>query len=263
MTNAAAAAKNPTLEKLARVGHAMNGVLHILIGVLAIFVALGSGQGSADQSGALGTVASNPAGVVLLWIMALGLFALGLWQIASAVLARESDSKERWKTRLKEGGKAVAYLAIAFTALRFALGSGTSSSGQTQSFTATLLQAPGGVVLVVLVGLGVAAVGAYFVYSGATERFTREIRVPSGTAGRTAVRLGRIGYIAKGVALVVVGLLFVWAALTADPSRATGLDGALHAIVSLPFGVALLVLVGLGFIAYGAYCFVRAKNAKL
>jgi MFS family permease len=263
MTNAAAAAKNPVLATLARVGYAMSGVLHILIGVLAIAIAVGSGQGSADQSGALGAVASNPAGIVLLWVMALGLFALALWELASAALARESDTKERWKTRLKNVGKAAAYIAVGVTALSFALGSGNSSGQQTQSFTATLLQAPGGVVLVVLVGLGIVAVGGYFIYKGARKRFTEDLRMPSGTAGQTTVRLGMVGYIAKGAALLVVGILFCVAAVTSDPSQASGLDGAVRTIASLPFGAVLLVFVGLGFIAYGLYCFVRAKNARL
>jgi hypothetical protein len=58
-------------------------------------------------------------------------------------------------------------------------------------------------------------------------------------------------------------VLFVVAAVTADSSKATGLDGALKSLASLPFGQVLLVLVGLGFIAYGAYSVARARLAKL
>jgi hypothetical protein len=56
-----------------------------------------------------------------------------------------------------------------------------------------------------------------------------------------------------------VGALLLWAAITFDPSKARGLDGAMHAILDLPFGQILLTLVALGIAAFGAYLFVRAR----
>ena len=67
----------------------------------------------------------------------------------------------------------------------------------------------------------------------------------------------------KGVALAIVGVLFVTAAATANPSKATGLDGALHTLRDQPAGVALLVIVALGFIAYGIYSFARARYGRI
>jgi len=61
----------------------------------------------------------------------------------------------------------------------------------------------------------------------------------------------------------VVGILVIVAGFTLDPSQSTGLDGALRSLAELPFGVAILVLVGLGLIAYGVYCFFRARFARL
>jgi len=113
------------------------------------------------------------------------------------------------------------------------------------------------------VGVGVIAVGIYFAYKGATKGFQDDIRVPSGSLGRGITALGVAGYIAKGVALVAVGVLFVVGAVTADPSRATGLDGALQSLAELPAGVAVLAITGLGLIAYGLYCGARARYAKL
>jgi hypothetical protein len=47
--------------------------------------------------------------------------------------------------------------------------------------------------------------------------------------------------------------------VTFDPSKARGLDGALRAILDLPFGRILLTLVALGIAAFGAFCLVRAR----
>ena len=261
----AAQSKNsPVLSVLARTGYAVNGILHILIGGIAIGVASGAGAGSgADQSGALGALAAAPGGVFVLWVIVVGLAALGIWQLLSAALVREPDATKRAAHIAGELGKAVAYLAIAATALTFALGGSSNSASSTKSFSATLLASPGGVFLLVVIGLGVLAIGVVFVVRGVRQSFTKHIRVPAGTAGKAVVALGVVGYAAKGIAVGVVGILFIVAALTADPSRATGLDGALKALLGLPFGGAILVAVGVGVIAYGLYCFARARLAKL
>jgi hypothetical protein len=232
-----------------------------VIGVIALGVAFGGG-GEADQGGALGQFASRPGGVFLLWLIVVGLWGLGLFQLLEAALVRGAD-KEAWAERVKEGGKGVAYLAVGVTAFTFARGSSSDSSGQTQTLSARLLAAPGGVAVLVVVALGIVAIGAYFVVKGVKQRFRDDLAVPSGVAGRGTVALGVTGYVAKGVALAVVGALFAVAAVTSDPSEATGLDGALKALAALPFGMVVLTAVALGLMAYGAYCVVRARRARL
>ena len=254
-------ANSPVLRGLARAGYAVNGILHLLIGFIAVGVAFGGG-GEADQGGALGELASKPGGVALLWVMAIGLFGLGLFQVVVALLVRGSD-KDAWADRAKEGGKGIAYIAVGSTALTYAMGGSTDSSGQTQGLSAQLLSSPGGVVLLLVLAAAVIAIGVYFVVKGAKKKFTEDISVPAGNTGRTIIGTGMTGYIAKGVAVAIVGVLFAVAAFTADPEKATGLDGALTSLASLPFGQIILVVVALGFVAYAVYCFLRARYAKL
>jgi hypothetical protein len=45
--------------------------------------------------------------------------------------------------------------------------------------------------------------------------------------------------------------------------EASGLDGALRSLRDQPFGTVLLVLMALGFAAYGIYSFARARYAKV
>jgi len=246
----------------ARAGYAVAGLLHILIGVLAISVATG-GAADADQTGALAAIAQNPAGAFLLWVVVIGLFALGLWQILEAATVQESDPKKRTGARLKEAGKAVAYLAIAITALRYAMGGGGSSEQSTENATAGLLGSPWGIALLLIVAVAAIAIGAAFIWSGIKKKFLDNIVPLSGTARRVTEILGQVGYIAKGIAVVVIGILFAAAVFTADPNRAGGLDGALKALAALPFGVVILIVIGLGFIAYGIFFFVRAWRPKL
>jgi hypothetical protein len=256
-------AKNSTvLTLLARTGYAVNGILHLLIGGIAIGLATGVG-GQADQTGALSALAAAPGGVFVLWLIVVGLASLGVWQVLQAFLIRHPDAKKRVAHTAGELVKGLAYLAIAATAFTFARGGSSNATSSTADFTAKLLSTPGGVFLLVLLGLVIAGVGVFFVVRGVRKSFTESIRVPSGPAGTAVVTLGVVGYVAKGIAIAVVGVLFVVAAVTADPAKATGLDGALRSLLALPFGPVILIAVGVGLIAYALYCFARARLARL
>jgi hypothetical protein len=222
---------NHAFQLAARAGFAVNGVIHLVIAGIAVSVAAGSG-GEADQGGALAQVASAPLGSAILWFIAAGLAALGLFQLVEVVLIR-GTGKDAWADRAKEGGKGVAYLAIGASAATYAAGGSSDSSGQTQSLSAQLLSTPGGVVLLVVLGLAVAAIGVYFVVKGARKKFRDDIAPPAGTATKAATAM--------------------------YPSEATGLDGALKSLAELPFGTVVLAVVAFGLAAFGLYCFIRAR----
>ena len=262
-STASTAQRSRTFRTMARVGYVVLGLVHLIIGAIAISVAVGAGGGEADQGGAMEQISRVPFGTVVLWVIVLGLAALGAWQIAEAFLEHDPDTKKKWGRRVKEVGTALAYFAIAATALVYALGGTSDSSESTQSFSATLLSSPGGVVLLVLVGLVILGVGVAFVVRGIRKDFEKQLSLPAGRAGDAVRVLGMVGYVAKGVAVAVVGVLFVVAAVTHDPEKAGGLDAALKSLSALPFGQVILWLVGAGLVVYGVYCFARARYARL
>jgi hypothetical protein len=257
---ASKAADHPALEAAARVGYATSGLLHLLIGWITLQVAFGGGGKNADQSGALASLASNGAGKATLWVGVVGFLGLALWQVADAIVGHPGDDKDAWGGRAKAIGKAVVYLALAWSAFNFARGKASNSRSQSIDFTAKLLEKPGGRALVVIVGLAVIGVGIYHVYKGAKKKFLQDLKDHPGT---WATRAGRVGYIAKGIALVIVGILFVAAGVHKQAAEATGLDGALKSLRDQPFGTALLVVMAVGFAAFGLYSFSRAKHARV
>jgi hypothetical protein len=88
-------------------------------------------------------------------------------------------------------------------------------------------------------------------------RYDMEDRPP-----RWAVRLGTIGWVAKGAVLLVVSGLFWFTALTNDPARAGSSDAALRTLRAQPFGGELLALVAAGFASFGVFCFVWSRHAR-
>lgn len=73
---------HPWLERLARVGLMAYALMHVMIGWLAFTVAwrITPDAADADQAGALSTVGQSPGGLVLLWVVGLGLLGLAVWQ---------------------------------------------------------------------------------------------------------------------------------------------------------------------------------------
>ncbi|MCT2264583.1 DUF1206 domain-containing protein [Dietzia cinnamea] len=256
---ARSAVDHPALEWLARAGFVMNGVVHLLIGWIAVRIALGSGGGEASNSGALAQIAAAPGGRVMLWAGAVAFLALGLWQVVEMLLGSEEPSD-----RLKAGAKAAVYVALGLTTARFASGGGGSDSETASDATAGLLGSGAGKVVLVVVGLVLLGVGAYHVYKGATAKFVEDLeRTGRGEVGRAVVIAGRVGYVAKGVALAILGGLVIAAVVTADPEKAGGLDAALRTVGEQPFGQVLLVLTGAGIALFGVYSIARARFARM
>ena len=261
------AGESDGLENLARVGLLAYGLVHLLVAWLALQLAWGSGGGEADQSGAMATLAQSSLGKPLLWIVAIGLIALAVWQAAEVLRWRfgwsasgEAKKKALWKT-VTSIAKAAVYVALAITALRFAVGSGHSSAQSQQETTAGVFGWPGGRWLVGIAALVLIGVGAQHVYKGVKKTFLKQIDLAEAAPKTTRLitRLGQVGFPAKGVALALVGGLLGYAAITFDPSKARGLDGAMRAILDAPFGEVLLTLVALGIVAFGAFLFARAR----
>lgn len=256
------AERSRPFQLLARAGFAASGLVHLLIGLIAVRLAFGDG-GDADQSGAVRELAANPLGAAVLWVLVVALGALGLWQLVQTATVRADGAGERWAKRALEAGKAVVFLALGGLALTVALGGRVDSEDAAESWSARLLDAPGGAFLLAAVGVGVGAGGIVFVVIGMRRSFREQLRVPSGATGRAIVGLGVAGYVAKGAALVIVGVLLVVASATGDAETAGGIDGALKALLALPWGGALVAVAGVGILAYGVFLFARARYARL
>jgi len=253
--------QNTALQTLARAGHAINGVLHLLIAWVIIQVAWqGSAGGTgADQNGALQQLADNSVGKALLWVGFVGFLALAIWEFLQATISAGRDAE--WTDRAKAAGKGIMHVVLAIACVRFATGGGdSSSSGQSQDTAKTIMEQPGGRILLVIVGLVVIGIGGYHVYKGATKRFLEEL---AGRPGESATKVGMAGYIGKGIALALIGGLFALAGFRGQSGEARGLDGAVRQLRDAPAGPYLLTLIALGIAAYGIFSFVRARQDDL
>jgi hypothetical protein len=257
------AANSEWLDYSIRIGLVTYGVVHLLIAFIALELAFGqSGGQSANQKGALAELARQPFGKALVWIIAIGMFLLVLWRALDAAFGHnEKDGADKIRARAVSAGKGLIYAVLGITAVKIATGS-QSSGGGSKSTTATVMNWPGGQLIVILLGLAIVGYGGYMAWRGWTEKFKEHLDAEgkSGDSGRAYILFGRIGYISKGISIALVGALFVYAGATHDPKKSGGMDQALHTLLQQPFGQFLLILIALGIGCYGLFCFARARH---
>jgi len=261
---AEAASNSRVLDVVARWGFAVMALLHVAIGAIAVALVLGA-PGQAEPTGAIEQLAANPWGPAVMWSGAVGCAGLALWQLSEATLrARHLPRGERLGKLVSSGFLAIAYGSVGFTFASFAVGVRSDSGDSTAAFSQALMNRPLGAPLLIGLGLTVSGIGVYFVVKGLGKKFKEELRHFEGThRGHLVSGLGVAGHVAKGLALILTGLLFVIAAATNDPGSSTGLDGSLKALQHHPFGPYLLLAIGAGFIAYGLFALIRARFGRM
>lgn len=254
---------SPAYKLLVRAGLVAYGIVHLVVAWLAGRLALGVRRGGeeASNTGALRSLAEAPLGAVLLWVVAVGFFALVVWQLISALIGfREFDGFKRVRRRLASAFRTLLYGYLGVAAARIAAGPEVDEGETAQeSISQGLLGLPFGQVLVALVGAAVVGYGVTQVVRAFTQSFNDELDT---TLTGVPLRLTQAGFIGKGIAVGIVGGLFLWAALDADAQKAGGLDKALQQVLRQPFGTWLLVALAVGIGAYGLYCFFWARHPK-
>jgi hypothetical protein len=256
------AEQSDALDYAVRIGLVAYGIVHLLIGWLAVQLAFGDHSKSASAKGALSELAQQPFGEVLVWAVAVGLYFLVVWRVLEAAFGhRDVEGTDRTRKRVASGLKAAIYAALAVTATRVAVGD-AGSSGGSKTMTAKLMDLPAGQWIVVAVGLAIIGYAATYAWRGWKEKFAEHLDTEGklGYSGAGYLLLGKVGHIAKGIAFAIVGGLFVYAGITHESGKSGGLDVALQKVLQQPFGQVLLVAIGVGIACYGLFCFARARH---
>ncbi|GAA3243700.1 DUF1206 domain-containing protein [Pseudonocardia petroleophila] len=250
------------LRSVGRVGLVSYGLVHVLVAALAVQVAFGDRE-RADKKGALAAVAATGPGLVLLWVVTVGLVALVVWQLAEAVLGHRGSPPRQRALRIAINlAEAGLFGVLAWSAGSTAAKGGAPSTGP--SFTSVVLGWPGGPWLVGIAGAGVVVGSAYAVRRGVQHTFLRELDLRGVGLRRSTLvtRVGQVGWTALGVAYGVPGVLIVIAAVRYDPAAPTTLDAGLQALADEPYGPPLLVLLALGLVAFGVHCLFDARYRR-
>lgn len=248
---------------LARAGLVARGVMYVLIGIIAVQIALTGSRQQADRTGAVRLVAHTPFGSVLLWLLVAGFAGMTLWRLSESIWGASGPDGQKASTRLASLARAALYGVITYGILEYALGIGQPASSDTQSrdLTAAALHHPGGQEIVGIAGGVFVIAGLVTMYRAVRRSFLKDLTMATARpATRQAVtRLGQFGGIARGFVFGTVGVFLIVAAWDVSPRKAKGLDSALRALAHTPLGPWLLAVVAIGLVTFGVYSWCEAR----
>lgn len=257
------AGRSTALDVAVRIGLGAYGFVHLLIAWVTLRLAFGGSSGKATGKGAMAQLADDVLGQLTLGAVALCFAALVVWQLlAGAVGYRDRDGLMRHLMRAGAVARAVTYGYLGVSSARLALEGRSASGGSPDSTTAKLMSAPAGQLLVGAVGLVAVGIGVGLVVFGLGKHFLGQLDEGARHQDRRIpiVVLGQVGYVVKGLAFVVIGVLLGWAAYTHDPDKSGGLDAALHELLGQTLGTVAVVVVGAGLGAFGLYLMARSRH---
>jgi hypothetical protein len=258
----------PWIENLARCGYAARGVVFLVIGILAVQAARGTGGQATDPQGVLFKISQQSFGQVMLFLLGVGLLGYALWRLVTALWDSENEGRDM-KGLAKRIGYALSgfvYGGLALTAFQLARGSQARNGNSEQyQWTARVLAQPLGTWVIVLAGLIVIGVALSTLYKSYSAKFLKHLNTGSmSSVEKTWVtRTGRAGYAARGVVFILIGWFLIRAGLQSDPSKTGGVDQALTTLAHQPHGPWLLGIVATGLIAYGLYSFCEAYYRRV
>jgi Domain of Unknown Function (DUF1206) len=257
------ASGSPAATFMARAGLTARGVIYMLVGWVALLVALGQSSREADQEGALQLLAGKSYGLVSLWLLGIGFAAYALWRLREAAFGVTGEPPGAGP-RLRSLARTVIYAGLAYLAFEVISGTGRSQSRRQQDMTATAMQHPAGRWAVAIAGLIVVICGLVLVVEGARRKFMKYLRTAqmSVRTRRVVELLGMTGTIARGLVFALAGVLVIDAAVTHKASESGGIDKALLTLRNQPFGEFLMILAALGLVVFGVYglCEARWRN---
>jgi hypothetical protein len=254
------AATGTASHSIARVGLVARGVIYLLIGWVALMLALGKDNKEADQRGALQVLAGKPHGSLLLWLVAGGLAAYALWRISEAAFGVTGEG-DGAGARLKSLFRGLIYGFFAVMTVGVIHGAQGSQTKQQQDVTARVMRHTGGRWAVGIVGAAIVVVALALLSEGLRRKFEKQLNTQemSYRTRKVVTALGVIGTVARAIVFALAGVLVIDAAVSFNPAKARGLDGALRTLRDQPFGPYLLGLAALGLIVFGLYGLCEAR----
>jgi hypothetical protein len=199
------------VERFARAGFAAKGAVYLVVGGLALRVALGDGGQLTDASGAVAWLMTTAYGRPLVGAVAAGLTFYAIWRFLEAF----ADANNKGTGRAGLAARAIyaisgcVYAALAVDATRLALSVNTTAGGT--YIPRTLIGSELARWAAMLIGLGLGGYGVAQLWRAKSSTLSDRLslRAVEHDLGPWLVRVCRFGIAARAVTLMVMGIVLV------------------------------------------------------
>jgi hypothetical protein len=256
------------VQAIARAGYAARGFVYLSVGILALRAAYQLHLVPAGARGAVAPIRHAPLGGLWLILIGGGLLGFALWRGLQAVADADhrGRSPQALVQRIGQGLSCLGYIGMALSI--FTLLDNledlheADDQAQATAQAAWLMTLPFGQSLLIGTGVFVVCLGFLNVAHGFDKRFQSALDC-SVALKPWAGGVGRAGYIARGVAFILMAASFIRAGMTVRAADVTGLGGALMTLRTEHGGPLVLGLMAVGLIAFGVFGLIEARYRVL
>lgn len=256
------------LEWASRAGYAARGFVYVSIGLLAALASIDLANHPSGAAGAVARLADWPFGQLWVAAVAVGLIGFAVWRALQA-FADADRQGTKLKALLSRAGQAIS--GLVYGVLAYSLFElldeiedvrEADENNTVQGLTADILDLPLGHWLVLLAGGFILAVAIANIAKAFRDDFCKHLACTKRTRTLAGIA-GRIGHAARGLAFLPVAWFLLRAGWTLRAAETRNLGGALQTLEGQPFGSWILLLIGLGLIAFGVFALIEARYRRI
>ena len=237
-----------------RTGYAGRALVYLVVAGFSLWSIAQGGQAEGTK-GVMETLKGE--GMFVLVLIAIGMFAYAIWRLVDSIWDLEAYGTTG-KGIIARGGMIVTgtvHAGIGVLALT-ALGATSAGEGGSGGLLSSIMSQSWGVWLIGLAGVLTICAAVYYVHKGVTEGYRDSLMANHFTTHWNHVL--KIGVLAQGAVVGIIGFLILYAAVQANPEQAGGLGAAFEWLRAQSYGSILVAALCVGLLAFAVFCFVNA-----
>lgn len=256
-----------TYEVIGRLGWTVKGLIFTFMGFIALRILSGEhSEDDADAQGVISLISKEPGGEILLWGLAVGMVAYGMWRLMVGAFDTEEYGRD-----LKALGRRGSFIVVgvfynflaASLAVRLISGAADPSGDEDVSlWVARVLELPAGPVLITIAAVVTVGIAIGQVVMGIKAPYEEQWdeEKMSAISRKAGKPISRVGLVARAVAFGAVAFFLFRAGFEDSPDEARDFGETVSALAEEP---ALLVTVAVGFIFYALHCLLNARYRRI
>lgn len=253
---------NPLIRyTLFRIGSAAKGLVYLFMGLFCMAAVAGIAGSSGGPQEIISWLGNNPVGRLVYFVLGLGLLAYSCWRWYEVFFDPQNDG---WFGRLNSISVGIAYAGLAYFAFR-SLFRASSSEDIRKDLLQILLGFSWGTTAVYLIAVAMVGAGFAALQLGISNRHMKDVEHWELTdrQEKTFRNVGRVGLSGIAIVYFIMAWSLIQVARFQSGSKFRGIGESLALLEGGTIGWVLLLIVGLGLLAYGIFMFLRVAYERV